>query len=156
MVVGHWKRNQAFKTQCLRKLLCISYLEHKINDWVQDQLPFVPTGTSSHRCRQTETGMVSGMLCATTASPKPSFRAHQRVGDTLVSRENAGWKTSRVIRRAYARAVHNGPSRKDWKKKKVAAYLSLISPLGNRSRYCRKELSILSTAQCHSDEWAPW
>ena len=27
------KRIQAFETKCLRKLLCISYLEHKTNDW---------------------------------------------------------------------------------------------------------------------------
>ena len=28
------KRIQIFKTKCLRKLLCISYLEKKTNDWV--------------------------------------------------------------------------------------------------------------------------
>ena len=29
------KKIQAFKTKCLRKFLCISYLEHKNNNWVQ-------------------------------------------------------------------------------------------------------------------------
>ena len=27
------KRIQAFETNCLRKLLCFTYLEHKTNDW---------------------------------------------------------------------------------------------------------------------------
>ena len=37
----------------------------------------------------------SGMSHATTASPKPSFRAPWRVGDAVVGRENAGWTTSK-------------------------------------------------------------
>ena len=32
------KRIQAFETKCLRKLLCISYKEHKIKDWVQSKI----------------------------------------------------------------------------------------------------------------------
>ena len=32
------KRVQAFETKCLRKLLRVSYLEHKINDWVQSKI----------------------------------------------------------------------------------------------------------------------
>ena len=35
------KRIQAFKNKCLRKLLCISYLEHKTNDWVQSKINFL-------------------------------------------------------------------------------------------------------------------
>ena len=35
------KRTQAFKTKCLRKLLCISSLEHKTNDWVQSKINFL-------------------------------------------------------------------------------------------------------------------
>ena len=37
----------------------------------------------------------SGMSHATTASPKPSFRAPWRVGDAVVGRGNAGWTTSK-------------------------------------------------------------
>ena len=37
----------------------------------------------------------SGMSHATTAPPKPSFRASWRVGDAAVDRGNAGWTTSR-------------------------------------------------------------
>ena len=32
------KRIQAFETKCLRKLLRIFYLEHKINDWVRSKI----------------------------------------------------------------------------------------------------------------------
>ena len=34
------KRTQAFETKCLRKLLRISYLERKTNDWVQSKISF--------------------------------------------------------------------------------------------------------------------
>ena len=36
-----------------------------------------------------------GMSHATTVSPKPTFRAPWRVGDTVVGRGNAGWTTSK-------------------------------------------------------------
>ena len=32
---------QAFKTKCIRKLLCISYLEHKTNDWMWSMMNFL-------------------------------------------------------------------------------------------------------------------
>ena len=35
------KKNQAFETKCLRKLLRISYLEHKINDWLRGKINFL-------------------------------------------------------------------------------------------------------------------
>ena len=35
------KRIQAFETKCMRKLLCISYLEHKTNDWVRNKVNFL-------------------------------------------------------------------------------------------------------------------
>ena len=31
---------QAFETKCLRKLLRISYMEHKTNDWVRNRISF--------------------------------------------------------------------------------------------------------------------
>ena len=37
----------------------------------------------------------SGMSRATTASPKPSFRALWRMGNAVVGRGNAGWTTSK-------------------------------------------------------------
>ena len=35
------KRIQAFETKCPRKLLRISYLEHRTNDWVQSNVSFL-------------------------------------------------------------------------------------------------------------------
>ena len=35
------KRIKAFKAKCMRKLLCISYLDHKTNDWVQSKINFL-------------------------------------------------------------------------------------------------------------------
>ena len=35
------KRIKFFETKCMRKLLRISYLEHKTNDWVRSQISFL-------------------------------------------------------------------------------------------------------------------
>ena len=50
----------------------------------------------------------SGMSHATTASPKPSFRAPWRVGYTVVGRENVGYATPKMDIPAHARPVHTG------------------------------------------------
>ena len=38
---------QAFETRCMRKLLRLSYLEHKNNDWVRNKISF-PVGPQEH------------------------------------------------------------------------------------------------------------
>ena len=38
MVYDSEKRIQAFETKCLRKVLRVSYLEHKTNDWVRSKI----------------------------------------------------------------------------------------------------------------------
>ena len=78
------KRIQAFETKCLGKLLRISFLTHKTNDWVRSKINFL----LGH-----ERG--SGMSNATTASPKPPFRAPWGMGDVVVGRGNAEWTTSK-------------------------------------------------------------
>ena len=50
----------------------------------------------------------SDMSHTTTAPPKPSFKAHWRVGDAVVCRGNAGWTCPRVEMSAHARTVHKG------------------------------------------------
>ena len=35
------KKIQIFETECMRKLLRISYLEHKTNDWVRNKINFL-------------------------------------------------------------------------------------------------------------------
>ena len=90
------KRIQAFKTKCLRKLLCLSCLEHKTNDWVRSTINSVwvhrnlfwqlPRDGNLHG---------SGMSHTTTASPKSSFGTPWRVDDAMFGRGNAGWTTSK-------------------------------------------------------------
>ena len=54
------KGSRRLRPRRLRKLLRISYLEHKTNDWVRSKvkLPCELTGTLSGNCQETETGMV--------------------------------------------------------------------------------------------------
>ena len=71
---------QASETKCLRKLLSISYLEHKTNDWCGAR----STSSWVHRnlLRQLSRDWNlhgSGMAHATTASLKPSFTAPWRL-----------------------------------------------------------------------------
>ena len=101
MAVGHGpclmtdKRIQGFQTKCLRKLLCISYLEHKINNWVRSKVNFL-VGPQEPLVVVVKRRTLAwlGMSHATTASPKPSFRVPRRLGDVMVGRGNAGWTTS--------------------------------------------------------------
>ena len=81
------KRIQAFETKYLRKLIRISYLKHKTNNWVRSKINFP--------CGSTGTSHGSGMPHATRASSKPFFiRALWRLGDAVVGRGNAGWTIS--------------------------------------------------------------
>ena len=52
----------------------------------------------------------SGMSHATTDSPKPSFRAPWRVGNTVVDRGNAGWTTSNSEHICPCQNPSQGPS----------------------------------------------
>ena len=54
------KRTQAFETKCTRKLLRISFLEYKTNDWVRTKINFRvgPQEPLSGNCQETETSMV--------------------------------------------------------------------------------------------------
>ena len=91
---------QASETKGLRKCLCISYLEHKTNDWVRSKInslvgPEEPLLTTVKRRKLVWFGHVTIMSHATTASPKPSFRAPWAVGDVVVGRGNAGRTTAK-------------------------------------------------------------
>ena len=54
------KQIQVLETVYLKKLLRISYLKKKTNDWMLIKMMFIagPTGISSRYCRETETRMV--------------------------------------------------------------------------------------------------
>ena len=82
------------------------YLEHRTNGWVRSKINFLVATKEPFRAIS-ENGNLhgSGMSHATTASPKPSFMAPWRVGNAVVSRENAGWTTSKSYIPAHARAA---------------------------------------------------
>ena len=63
------KRIQAFETKCLRKPLCISYLEHKTNDWVRSKINFL--------------GGPQGSLLATVKRRKLAWFGHVSRHDSL-------------------------------------------------------------------------
>ena len=85
------KRIQVFKTKCRRKLLRISYMEHKTNDWVWSKITplWVHRNLFWQLSRDRNLHGLS-MSHATTASPKPSLRAPLKEGDAVVGRGNAG------------------------------------------------------------------
>ena len=70
------KRILASETKCLRKLLRISYQEHKTNDWVRSKINFFVGPQELLLATVKRRNLpVSGMSHATTACPKPSFKA---------------------------------------------------------------------------------
>ena len=90
------KRIQNFETKCLRKLLLISYLEHKTNRWARNKINFLvgpqkPLLTTVKRRKLAWFGHVTRR----DSLSKKSFRALWRVGDAVVDRGNAGWTTSK-------------------------------------------------------------
>ena len=97
---------QAFETKCFRKLLCISYLEHKTNNWVQSKISFL-VGPQGPLLATVKRWKLAWFRLVTAASPKPSFRAPWKVGDDVVSRGNTGHH-QRVDIPARARAAHRG------------------------------------------------
>ena len=88
------KRMEVFEIKCLRKLLRISYSEHKTNDWVRSKINFL-VGSQEPLLATVKRRNLhgSGMSHATKASPKPSFRAPWRVGDAVADKGNAGRTT---------------------------------------------------------------
>ena len=40
LLASYEKGTEAFETKCMRKLLRVSYLEHKTNDWVRSKINF--------------------------------------------------------------------------------------------------------------------
>ena len=94
------KRIQAFKPKCLRKLFRISYLARSTSLWVHRNLFWQWSRVGNLH------GL--GMSHTMTASPKPSFGALWRVGNTMVSRRNARWTKSKSDTPAHARTAHKG------------------------------------------------
>ena len=97
------KRIQVFGSKCLRKLLRISYLEHKTNDWVRSKLNFLagPQERFLATLKRRE--------LTTTTSPEPSFGASWRLGDAVVGRGNACWTISKSGHPCPGQSCSQGP-----------------------------------------------
>ena len=78
---------QAFETKCMNKLLCISYLEHKTNDWVRSKSNSLWVNRNLLWQLSWDGNLHgSGRSHVTRASPKPSFWAPWWVGDAVIGR----------------------------------------------------------------------
>ena len=64
------KRIQAFETKCLRKLLHVSHLEHKTNDWVLSKINCLVGPQEPLLAREMETCM--GRACYMPWQPLPN------------------------------------------------------------------------------------
>ena len=96
------ERMQAFEAKCLRKLRCISYLEHRTNDF------FVGPQNLFWQLLRDGNLHGSGMSHTAAASPESCFRASWRMGDAVVSREMLDGQHQRVDMSAHARIAHKG------------------------------------------------
>ena len=90
-------------SQPQQTLRCISYLQHKTNDWVRSKINFI---VGPH---EPLLATVKSMSHATTASPKPSFRAPWKAGDTVVGRGNVRWTTSKIGHPCSCQICSQGP-----------------------------------------------
>ena len=78
----------------MRKLLFISYLEHKTNDWMRSKINFLmdsqePLLVTVKRLKLAWFGHVTRH----DSLSKTILQGTWRVGNAVVGRENAGWKT---------------------------------------------------------------
>ena len=121
------KRVQAFKTRCLRKLLCIPCLEHKTNDWLRSKI-------NSLVCPQEP-------LLATVKRWKLAlFRhvtCHQSLSKTiphgtLEGRRHCGWQ------------------RKCWMDNTKLEWTSLPMPELLTMASCRKQWKRICAESCHA------
>ena len=96
LLIDSEKRIQAIKTKCFRKLLCISYLDHKASTrYGARSTPLWFHRNLFLQLARDRNWHGSGMSHATTASRKPSFRASWRLGNAVIVRENVGLTTSK-------------------------------------------------------------
>ena len=83
--------------KCLKKVLTISYLEHRTSDWERSNINFLmgqqePFLLTLKRRKLEWFGHVTR---AETTSPETSFRVPRSVGDAVLGREHAEWTTSK-------------------------------------------------------------
>ena len=89
------KKDPGFKTKCVRKLLCISYLEHKTNDWVQSKINFL-VGLQEPLPATVKRQKLAWFRHVTRHNrlSKTILQGTFKGGDAVVGSGNAGWTES--------------------------------------------------------------
>ena len=87
------KRMQAFENKCMRKLLRISYLDRKTNNWVRSTINFLvgqqePLLATAKRRKLSWFGHVTRHDSLSKTIPRGTL-------DAVVGRGSAGWTTSK-------------------------------------------------------------
>ena len=103
------KKIQSFETKCLKKFLSISYLEHKISDWVRSKINFLvgphePFLTTVKRWKLAWFGHVTRH----DSLSKTSFRHFGGWPMPWSAEEMLAGQHGRVDIPAHARSAHNG------------------------------------------------
>ena len=111
--------------KCMRKILRISYLEHKTNDWEWSKINFF---VGPQELSRDGNSHGSDMSHATAASPKPSFRAPWRLGDAVVGRGNVGRTTSKSGHPCPCQNLQGPPAKKTRRESLPHAHLPIPSP----------------------------
>ena len=134
LLVGSEKRIQAFETKCMRKLLRISYVEHKTNDSLRSKMRSKINFLMD--AQETLLATVkrwklhgSSMSHAITSSLQPSFKAPLRVGDAVVSGGNAGWTASKSGHPCPCQNCSQWPpaeKKKNWKRISAESFLMCL------------------------------
>ena len=129
------QRIQDFKTKCLkRKILRVSCLERKTNDWVLSKISFLegPEVLLLATVKRRKLAWF-GMSHATTASSVSSFRAPWKMGDAVVGRGNAGWTISKI--RVPLTELFKFACGKNWKRTSAESSIvpSPYDPVGQRT-----------------------
>ena len=157
------KKIQVFKTKCIRKLLHISYLEHKTSNWVQSKITSVWVHRNLFWQLSRDRNLHgSGKSHAMTASLKPSFREPWRVGNTVVHTGNAGWTTSKSGHLCPCQNWSEGPPAEKTERGSLLNHSSCPpnNPIGQgtelnyRSQCLRKNIKEAAEESCHiGDAW---
>ena len=129
------KRIQVFETKCLRKILHISYLENKTNDWVQRKINFLvgPKEPLLETVKRQKLARFGHITRYDSFSKTILQGTLKRWATPWSADETLDGQHQRVDSPANARLVTTASCRKDWKR--IFAESSLPTPRRpNRSR----------------------
>ena len=137
LIADSEKSIQAFETKCMKKLLCIFGLEHKINNWARSKINFLvgPHKPLLATVKRRKLAWI-GHVTSHNSLSKTILLGTLEVGSAVVSTGNAGWTTLGC-------GQHRGQSRK--RCKDIIEWTSLPIPELIRRASCRKDWKMIST-----------